>query len=135
LCYDKIKAGGVPACAEACPVGTITFGKRSDLILLARGKIKKNPDTYIDHIYGEHEVGGTSWMYLSGVPFEQLDFPANLPKKPLIEATKGFLGAVPVVFTVWPALFGSVYAALRHRDEIHDEKIQKMKKEEGKDES
>jgi|Deesub1362A_J573_1020465.scaffolds.fasta_scaffold00199_10 Fe-S-cluster-containing dehydrogenase component len=125
LCYGRIKNGDMPACAEACPVGAITFGKRSDLIKLAREKIMKNPDRYIDHIYGEHEVGGTSWMYISGVPFEQLDFPANLPKKPLIEQTKGFLSAVPVVFTVWPALFGMIYAALRHREELEKEKNQK----------
>lgn len=132
MCHDRIKTGGIPACADACPAGAITFGKRSELINVARKKIMKNPDRYINHIYGEHEVGGTSWMYISGVPFEQLDFPANLPKKPLIEETKGFLGAVPVVFTVWPAMFGMVYAALRHREEI--EKNSKHKKEEDRHE-
>ncbi len=132
MCYDRIKKGGIPACAEACPVGTITFGKRSDLIKIAREKIMKNPDRYIDHIYGEHEAGGTGWMYISGVPFENLDFPTNLPQKPLIEETKGFLGAVPVVFTVWPALFGMVYAALRHREDLEKEKGQKHEKEEEK---
>lgn len=116
MCYNRIKAGGITACAEACPAGAITFGKRDDLIKLARERIMKNPDRYIDHIYGEHEVGGTSWMYISGVPFEQLGFPTNLPNKPLLEETKGFLSAVPVVLTVWPALFGMAYAAVRHRE-------------------
>ncbi len=132
MCHDRIKTGGMPACAEACPAGAVTFGKRNDLIKIARKKIMENPDRYIDHIYGEHEAGGTSWMYISGVPFEQLDFPANLPKKPLIEETKGFLGAVPVVFTVWPAMFGMVYAALRHREEI--EKNSRYKDEEDRHE-
>lgn len=132
MCYDRIKTGGIPACVEACPAGTISFGKRSELIKIAREKIMKNPDKYIDHIFGEREAGGTSWMYISGVPFEQLDFPTNLPQKPLIEEVKGFLGAVPVVFAVWPALFGMIYAAMKHRDEIYKEKGQNQEKEDKK---
>jgi Fe-S-cluster-containing dehydrogenase component len=121
LCHDRVKDGGIPACAEACPVGAVTFGKRDDLLVLARERIMKDPDRYIDHIYGEHEAGGTNWLYISGVPFEQLDFPTNLPDKPLIELTKGFLSTVPLVFTVWPALFGMCYAALRHREKYAEE--------------
>lgn len=134
MCYGRVKTGGIPACAEACPMGAITFGKRNDLLKLAREKISKSPDRYIDHIYGEQEVGGTSWLYISGVPFEHLGFPTNLPKRPLLEETKGFLSAVPLVFTVWPALFGMCYAALRHRDEAAKEKAETEKKEEVKHE-
>jgi hypothetical protein len=42
---------------------------------LARWKIKKNPGKYIDHIFGEHEVGGTSWIYLASASFEKIGFP------------------------------------------------------------
>ncbi|MCL5023216.1 MAG: 4Fe-4S dicluster domain-containing protein [Nitrospirae bacterium] len=132
MCYGRVKAGGIPACAETCPTGAITFGKREDLLKLAREKITKNPDRYIDHIYGEKEAGGTSWMYISGVPFGQLGFPTNIPNKPLVEETKGFLSAVPLVLTVWPALFGMCYAALRHRDEVEEEKAKSKKNEEEK---
>ena len=134
MCYGRVKAGGIPACADACPMGALTFGKREELLKLAREKISKSPDRYIDHIYGEQEVGGTSWLYISGVPFEHLGFPTNLPKRPLLEETKGFLSAVPLVFTVWPALFGMCYAALRHRDEAAKEKAETEKKEEVKHE-
>jgi len=116
LCHERVRKGGMPACAEACPVGTITFGKREDLIKLARNRIRKYPDRYIDHIYGEYEVGGTSWMYISGVPFDRMDFPANLVEKPLVEQTKGFLSAVPLVLTIWPALLGMCYAATRNKE-------------------
>jgi Fe-S-cluster-containing dehydrogenase component len=121
FCYDRLKEGRIPACAEACPSGALTFGKRSDLVKFARRKIEKSPERYIDHIYGEHEVGGTSWMYVSGVPFGELGFPTNLPKAPLIENTKGFLSAVPIVYVVWPALFGMCYSALKHREEVEQE--------------
>lgn len=117
LCHERVKKGGIPACAEACPVGTITFGKREDLIKLARNRIRKHPDRYIDHIYGEYEVGGTSWLYISGIPFDRMDFPSNLVDKPLVEQTKGFLSAVPLVLTIWPALLGMCYAATRNKEE------------------
>lgn len=116
FCADRLKEGKNPACAEACPTGALTFGRRSDLLKVAHKKIEMQPDRYIDHVYGEREVGGTSWMYLSGVPFGELGFPTNLPNEPLIESTKGFLAAVPTVLIVWPALFGMCYSALKHRN-------------------
>ncbi len=116
MCHGRITKGGIPACAEACPAGAITFGKRSDLVQIARNKIRKNPDRYLNRIYGEYEVGGTSWMYISSVPFEQLDFPSNLPQKPLVEQAKGFLSAVPLVLTIWPALLTMCYAATRNKE-------------------
>lgn len=115
MCYPRIKEGKQPACAEACPGGAITFGKREDLLKLAKKRIADNPGKYIDHIYGEREVGGTNWLYISGVPFEQLGFPTNLPKKPLGELSKGYLSTVPVIFTTFPVLFGAVYSMVRHK--------------------
>lgn len=133
MCYDtRVKHGRITACAEACPAGAITFGKRSELIKIARHRIEKNPDKYIDHIFGEYEAGGTNWIYLSSAPFEQLGFATNVPNKPPVELTKGFLSSVSLVFVIWPALFGMCYAAVRHQDELCDEKIASHKKEEGK---
>jgi formate dehydrogenase iron-sulfur subunit len=130
MCYDtRVKHGKITACAEACPTGAITFGKRDELIKIARARIEKEPGKYVDHIFGEHEAGGTNWMYISGVPFEQLDFPTNVPNKPPIELTKGFLSSVPLVFTIWPALFGMCYAALKHRDEADNDKPAQKKEE------
>jgi len=116
MCYHRIRKGEVPACVAECPMGALTFGRRSELIKLARERIMKNPDRYVDHIYGEHEVGGTDWLYISGVPFEELGFPTNLPEKPLPELSKGFLSLVPIVLVSWPALFGGIYLMSRSRD-------------------
>jgi formate dehydrogenase iron-sulfur subunit len=115
MCYPRVKKGLPTACSEACPTGALTFGKRNDLINLARERIEKNPGAYIDYIYGEHEGGGTSWLYLSGVPFEHYGFPTNLQKTPLLENTKGFLSSVSLVFAIWPALFGMLYVASHQR--------------------
>ncbi|MCG3136545.1 MAG: hypothetical protein HJJLKODD_00379 [Phycisphaerae bacterium] len=66
--------GELPACMQACPRQCLVYGKRQDLLEQARQRIEEFPDTYLEHIYGEHEAGGTSWLYLSSVPFEQLGF-------------------------------------------------------------
>jgi hypothetical protein len=66
--------GGVPACVQACPKECLTYGKRHELLARAHQKISDQPDVYVDHVYGEHEAGGTSWLYLSSVPFEQIGF-------------------------------------------------------------
>jgi formate dehydrogenase iron-sulfur subunit len=76
FCYERIaKEGGVPACVEICPPQCLIFGKRSQLLELAHNRIGNEPDRYVDHVYGEHEVGGTSWLYLSSVPFAEIGLP------------------------------------------------------------
>ncbi|MEA3232150.1 MAG: 4Fe-4S dicluster domain-containing protein, partial [Thermodesulfobacteriota bacterium] len=82
FCYQSVKEGGLPACAQICPREVITFGKKDELLRLARWKMKKNPGKYVDHIYGEHEVGGTSWLYLASEPFESIGFPKLGTKAP-----------------------------------------------------
>ena len=75
FCFNYVKNGGLPACAQVCPREVMTFGKKADLLDLARWKMKNNPGKYVDHIYGEYEVGGTSWLYLASEPFEDIGFP------------------------------------------------------------
>ena len=65
----------MPACVEMCPVEALSYGKRSDLLAIAHERIRHHGARYIDHVYGEHEVGGTSWLYLSDRPFAELGFP------------------------------------------------------------
>jgi len=75
FCFHRTHEEGVlPECVAACPRQTMVYGRRSILLELAREKIKASPNDYTDHIYGEREVGGTSWLYLSSVPFEKLGF-------------------------------------------------------------
>ena len=88
LCHEAIsEKGGIPACAQICPVGAIVYGPREELIELAHKRIRENPDKYINHVYGEHEVGGTSWMYISSEPFENLGFP-KLGNEPMPSFTE-----------------------------------------------
>jgi formate dehydrogenase iron-sulfur subunit len=88
FCYERITVQGrKPACVSACPNEALTFGKRSELIDVAHARIRQYPEKYVNHVYGEHEIGGTSWMYLSPVPFESVPLPAlrNEPVPPMTE--------------------------------------------------
>jgi Fe-S-cluster-containing dehydrogenase component len=70
MCSDRVTKdnGEIPACVKVCPQQAMTFGKRKDLLVLARERIVQSPGKYEDHIYGEHEAGGTCWLYLSPKP-------------------------------------------------------------------
>ena len=132
MCYDtRVSEGGIPACVEACPMEAMTFGKRSDLLRVARKRIIEHPDRYVDHIYGEHEVGGTSWLYISEVPFEKLGFPMDLGTKPYPELTRGFLSMVPGVLVIWPALLGGFYMFTQHREQMDEEEEEIPERKEG----
>lgn len=134
FCFDRIsKEGQVPACVSICPVETMTFGRRSDLIDLAHKKIRDNPGRYFNHVYGEEEVGGTSWLYLASVPFDTIGFRTDLGTDPIPSYSKPFLSLVSPVFIVIPALAMGFYSFKRRRDQLAEEDIQKaLEKKEGK---
>jgi formate dehydrogenase iron-sulfur subunit len=110
FCYDtRLKNGKPPACVETCPQEVLTFGHRKDLIKIGHERIRETPDRYVDHIYGETELGGTGWMYLAGVDFEKVGFDTTVGKDPIISNVKEFLGTVPMVLAIWPALFSGFH--------------------------
>jgi len=118
MCHPRLLEGKLPGCVDACPQEALVFGKREDLIALARERIRKNPDRYVDHIYGEREMGGTNWLYISGTPFEEIGFRTDLGTTPAPEFTSGALSSVPIIMAVWPALLGGVYAMTRSKERV-----------------
>ncbi|MFC1614483.1 4Fe-4S dicluster domain-containing protein [Gemmatimonadota bacterium] len=113
LCLDRLQEGEQPACAENCPAEALTFGRKTDLLDIARARIANEPDKYVHHIYGEHEAGGTGWLYLASVPFEELGFRKDIGTKPYPELTKEFLYGVPVVITLLPPFLLALSNATR----------------------
>jgi formate dehydrogenase iron-sulfur subunit len=103
MCFDRLEAGKKPACVKACPTDTLIFGTRVKNLEIARHRIYSHPDEYVHQIYGEHEVGGTGYIYLSAVPFDQIGFRTDLGTTPYPEYTKEFLYAVPMVLFGLPA--------------------------------
>ena len=75
MCYERLLEGQRPACTSACPYGATVFGTREEMIAEAHNRISANKDLYLPHVYGEHDLGGTSVMYISDVPLEELGFP------------------------------------------------------------
>jgi hypothetical protein len=114
----------------------LTFGKRSDLIKIARARMAQKPGKYVDYIYGEYDAGGTAWMILApstgtapaGAGPEHdmhaMGLDMHLGNKPMGEYTYGALGAVPMIVAFWPVLFGGAYAISKRRDAVHEEEIE-----------
>ncbi|MBN8478782.1 MAG: hydrogenase 2 operon protein HybA [Burkholderiales bacterium] len=98
LCQHRWAEGKYAACAEVCPTGATLYGRVDDLkkeiarrrslepgraTNYPRGRLG-GPDQsypgvaakYVDHVYGEKELGGTQMLMLSGVPFDKLGYPA-----------------------------------------------------------
>ena len=68
-CYDRIAQGGLPACIEACP------GEGADH-RPAAGHHRQGDAIAQEiggHVYGASENGGTNTIYVSPVPFEELN--------------------------------------------------------------
>ncbi len=121
MCWERVEEGKVPACVENCPAQALQFGKRNELLKEARKRIYGDPEKYVDHIYGEHEAGGTSFLYIASVPFEQLGFPANIGTTAYPNATREFLYAVPVVLTLLPPLLLGLHRATNGKKETEKE--------------
>jgi len=117
LCTQRIDIGLEPACVATCPTDALTFGERSDLLKQAHGRIQAHPDRYVDHVYGETENGGTSYLILSQVPFGELGLPA-LPSRPVKEVSEEVMG-----FTIPFALgLGTVLTAVAAGVHLYNQK-------------
>jgi Fe-S-cluster-containing dehydrogenase component len=98
LCEHRMDEGKYAACAEVCPTGATLFGKLTDLKAEAARRLALKPgeDTefprgdlnrldqpaypakaasYVQHVYGDKELGGVQVLRVSAVPFEKLGLP------------------------------------------------------------
>ena len=118
FCASRLEKGLQPACAEACPTGATKFGDRDDLIREAHERIKAEPEKYVNKVYGLEEVGGTSILYISSVPFEELGFKTNLSKVPLPALTWNALSKIPTVVAVGGVFLYGVWWITNRRTEV-----------------
>ncbi len=99
FCEHRLAEGKIPGCCEACPTGATIYGTVDEILAEAKRRVERKEGEeyayplhtvhsddkksrpvhgYINHVYGEHEGGGTQYFVLSAVPFEKL----GLPKLP-----------------------------------------------------
>jgi Fe-S-cluster-containing dehydrogenase component len=121
-----------PACTASCPAEALLYGTRKELLKVARARINANPERYINHIYGEYEAGGTSWLFLAADSFKEMDLPDLPAESPshLTESVQHGLfkyGAVPA------AAYGAMAALMWFKNRTPSQKKNSQKKDETND--
>lgn len=122
FCTDRTKKTGAnPACAASCPTEALVFGHRAELVAMAKDRLKRRPDRYVNHVYGETEVGGTSWLYLTGRPVEEIGM-LKLPDAPPPRRTEAIQHGIFEYWAIPIAFYGLLSALMwfnhrRHPDE------------------
>ncbi len=122
LCYPQLKEGKQPACTEVCPTGATIFGEREEMIAEAHRRIKENPGKYIERVWGEHEVGGTSVLYVSDINLDFLSYQPNLGTQPVPDTTKLAMNSVPFTFVGMGATMLGLNWIIKRRMKLMNDK-------------
>lgn len=121
MCVSRLAEGEQPACAATCPTEAIQFGDREEMLAKAHERIQSQPERYVDHIFGEHENGGTSTFYISPVPFEQLGFPTtDRTVSPAYFNRLATEKGTPIIAGTAALGMTGIYLAIEHTKEKHD---------------
>jgi formate dehydrogenase iron-sulfur subunit len=119
LCYDRLQAGMVPACAQACPTQSIQFGPIDELKQRAQQRLEQLHAQGVTQarLYGHDEsiLGGLNSFYLL------LDEPETygLPKNPKLPSTNTPVAAgLSTASAVVLGLLGLVSLRKRRMEEL-----------------
>jgi formate dehydrogenase iron-sulfur subunit len=123
MCYDKMASGELdkPACVTACPKEATSFGPRDAMLAEARRRIAAEPNRYIDHVWGEHEIGGTRVLYISNVDLSFLAWKNLEGMGDLPDLTWHALRKVPYEFVGMGALMTGLWWILDRRQRLQRE--------------
>lgn len=133
MCSSRLENGEAPACVSVCPTGVMQLDDRDKLVARAEQLIRDN-DQYVKKIYGKDEVGGTSWLYISDISFEELGFKA-VGMTALPTYTQRFLKHTPFIAVGWGVLLAALSFYTRRRNELAKEKQQNRQVEDEHHES
>ena len=124
-CYGRVKNGLHPACATACPTA-ITYGSRAEMLKEAEKRLAARPDRYFKVIYGKEEAGGTSVLYLTQQPLDELGF-RKITKRPLPSYTWQALRLVPGIFLTVGGTLSAISWFQHRKDRIRREEEEQRK--------
>jgi len=125
MCTQRIDIGLEPACVATCPTNALAFGERADLLTDAHTRIAAHPERYVDHVYGETENGGTSYLILSHVPFKELGLP-ELPSRPVKDVSEEVMGLTIPFALGWGTVLTAVAAGVHLYNQKKEADAQKL---------
>lgn len=126
FCAPRLRAGKQPACTEACEYQATVFGTREALIEEAHSRIRDEPERYVDKVFGETEIGGTSVLYISDIPLDFLSYAPELGQQPLDELTWAALSKVPPLALGVGGLMAGVWWVTGRRMKLAEEARQAL---------
>ena len=121
MCIERVRRGDIPACVDACPEEATMFGTRAELLAEAHRRIDENPGKYQPRVFGEHEIGGTSVLYISDIPLDFLAWKPDLGTQPLPESTWAALHKVPPLMLGMGGLMTGIYWVVGRRMKLASE--------------
>ena len=120
LCFDRIGAGMVPACAKACPTQTLQYGPRSGLVAKAKASKKT--------VYGEADLSGLGVLYLLDDKAESYGLPASPSIPTAIFLWKDVLKPLGLI-----GFWGSIVGVLTHYVTFGPRKLEEETSQKGGD--
>ena len=63
------------------------------------------------------------------VPFAEVGFNPNIPDEPVLDGVKNFLAIVPMVLTIWPALFAGFHLLATRKEQNTQTSQEKLEEE------
>ena len=118
LCYDRLRGGLSPACATACPTGSIRFGPVAELRQAGRERVATLKEQGLDEarLYGDDELGGTggigglnAMFVLNGPPDA-----FNLPARPRLPRLNIVPAAAATIVTAAGYCLAAAFSLRRH---------------------
>jgi formate dehydrogenase iron-sulfur subunit len=121
FCIERQRNGEPPACASNCPSGALKIGTRDELLKEAHARIAASNGRYVDHVFGEHEAGGTAMLYISDTPFELLGFRTDVTKREVPGYTWDIMTKLPPVIGSMAVVLTGAAFLTRRKGGHHDD--------------
>mmetsp|Transcript_22013 Transcript_22013/g.10369 ORF Transcript_22013/g.10369 Transcript_22013/m.10369 type:complete len:84 (-) Transcript_22013:347-598(-) len=69
-------------------------------------------------------MGGTSWLYISNIPFSKIGMREDLGLTPAPELISGALSVVPIVAGLWSVFLIGIYAISKRKEIIFKKELE-----------